>query len=322
MSPKAYTLNIPSLLSQANCSLVLSTIKGNRLVCISAKNEKELVQTSYSFPMPKGISVQSDQLALACKEEVFVFKKMHQEDWHLQQSYPIGNLDIHDLHFAKQQLWAVNTVYSSIGTIGGPSSFTPHWQPPFIDQLVPEDRCHLNGLVLKNDTPLYATALNSGNSPRSWRFAPVKSGVLIHIPSNEILLRGLSYPHTPQFYDNKLYILNSGLGELICVDEANGTYEVVAKMEGFVRGMARCGDHLFIGYSKRRKVSSSAGKLGLGKKIDCTGIAVVNLLRGQIVGEIDQAFFQNIDEIYSIHSLVGNLSVKMEHQEFSFSSSL
>ena len=29
-------------------------------------------------------------------------------------------------------------------------NFTPYWTPPFIDKIVSEDRCHLNGMAMKS----------------------------------------------------------------------------------------------------------------------------------------------------------------------------
>ncbi|MDZ8023159.1 MAG: DUF4915 domain-containing protein [Nostoc sp. DedQUE11] len=44
----------------------------------------------------------------------------------------------------------VNTDFSCLATISNDYSFVPLWQPPFISKLAAEDRCHLNGLGLRD----------------------------------------------------------------------------------------------------------------------------------------------------------------------------
>ena len=47
------------------------------------------------------------------------------------------------------RLLFVNTKYSCLATPDNVHSFKPFWKPSFISKLAPEDRCHLNGLCLK-----------------------------------------------------------------------------------------------------------------------------------------------------------------------------
>ena len=44
------------------------------------------------------------------------------------------------------ELWFVNTRFSCLATLDSEASFTPRWRPPFVTELEPSDRCHLNGL--------------------------------------------------------------------------------------------------------------------------------------------------------------------------------
>ena len=54
------------------------------------------------------------------------------------------------------ELWFVNTGFSCLCTLDIDYSFVPRWRPPFITGYSPEDRCHLNGLGLRDGTPDYA----------------------------------------------------------------------------------------------------------------------------------------------------------------------
>ena len=57
---------------------------------------------------------------------------------------------MHDLDFGTEGLWGINTSFSCLCLIDDNYSFVPKWKPKFISALVSEDRCHLNGLVMKD----------------------------------------------------------------------------------------------------------------------------------------------------------------------------
>jgi uncharacterized protein (TIGR03032 family) len=42
-------------------------------------------------------------------------------------------------------------------------SFRPLWKPPFISRLAAEDRCHLNGMALKDGHPKWVTAVSQSD---------------------------------------------------------------------------------------------------------------------------------------------------------------
>ena len=121
------------------------------------------------------------------------------------------------------------------------------------------------------------------------------------VSSGEIVLEGLPMPHSPRVYDGKLYLLLSGTGELVCADPETGRYEVVAQLPGFVRGMARCGDYLFVGLSKLRKSSSTFAALPISDQAVFSGIVVVSLLEGRIVAHLK--YETGIEEIYDVQVL-------------------
>ncbi len=257
----------------------------------------------------------TSQLALATRNNVVVFRNSVELADHYPQNpgvydamylpratYHTGPLDIHDLRFGESgRLYAVNTLFSCICVIDSNYSFTPYWIPPFVDKLASEDRCHLNGMAMSNGRPVYASLFGEGNTPRSWTESLTESGVIYDITSNEVVVGGLPMPHSPRMFNGKLYVLLSGTGELAQVDTSSGKYDVVTRLDGFVRGMSLCGDHLFIGLSKIRKKSSSFGKLEIAEKANFAGVAVIHLPSGTTVGMIK--YSASVDEIYDIHVL-------------------
>ena len=218
-------------------------------------------------------------------------------------TYYTGQVDIHDLEWGADGLYAVNTSFSCICRIDDNYSFTPAWKPPFISKLVHEDRCHLNGMAMAERRPKFATAFNTGDSRQSWREKITETGVLIDIHSNEIIARGLPMPHSPRLYDGGLFVLLSATGDLVKVDTDNGKAETVCRLDGFARGLCRCEDYVFIGLSRLRQNSSTFAKLPFAHRAQQAGIAVVHLPTGALSGII--RYQASVDEIYDVRALPG-----------------
>ncbi len=316
-----YTPQIPELLSKLNCSIAITTYQAGKLIFISPKDENSLIQLPRTFEKPMGIAQdkENDRLAIATKDEIVILANSPELAAHYpnapkkydalympRATYHTGTLDIHDLSFGQnQRLFAVNTLFSSIVEIDSNYNFTPYWTPPFIDKLVSEDRCHLNGMALQNGLPKYVTAFNQGNVAGSWRENITTTGVLMDVETNETILSNLGMPHSPRIFNNELFVLLSATGELIKVNKESGTYDVITKVEGFVRGMDLHNDYLFIGLSKLRKNSSTFAKLPFADKAQEAGILVVHLPTGSIAGKI--TYTSSLDEIYDIKVLADKM---------------
>jgi uncharacterized protein (TIGR03032 family) len=312
-----YTTQVPELLQRLNCTIAITTYQAGKLVFISAKDENTLVQLPRTFEKPMGIAEdkQQDKIAIACKDEVIVFANSRDLASYYPNSpgkydalymprvtYHTGQLDIHDLNFGSEnELYAVNTAFSCIVKIDGNYNFTPYWNPPFIDSIGSEDRCHLNGMAMLNGKPKYATAFNKGNSHQSWRENITKTGIIMDIETNEIILENLGMPHSPRIFNGQLYTLLSATGELIKVNPVDKSYDVVMKIDGFVRGMDLHKDYLFIGLSKLRKNSSTFAALDFAESANEAAIVIVHLPSAALVGKI--TYQSSLDEIYDIHIL-------------------
>jgi len=311
-----YSPNVPELLQQLQCTIALSTYQAGKVVLLSSVDGERLIQLPRSFRKPMGIALKGQQLAIATRDEVHLLTNSPGLAAHYppkpgiydalfmpRATFYTGQIDIHDLEWGKDGLYAVNTSFSCICKIDEQFSFTPVWKPAFITQLAHEDRCHLNGVAMQEGFPRYATAFNQGNTRQSWRENITKTGVLIDIKSGEAILEGLAMPHSPRLYDGKLYLLLSATGELVRAEQETGRYEVVAQLDGFVRGLGRCGDFAFVGLSRLRPNSSTFAKLPMKHKALQAGIAIVHLPSGAIAGQI--RYQASVDEIYDIRLLPG-----------------
>ena len=59
-------------------------------------------------------------------------------------------------------------------------------------------------------------------------------------------------PHSPEFYQGKLWILNSGTGELGHIDTENGQFTPIAFCPGYARGLAFVKNFAIVGLSLPR----------------------------------------------------------------------
>ncbi|RYY02104.1 MAG: TIGR03032 family protein [Gammaproteobacteria bacterium] len=214
-------------------------------------------------------------------------------------SHYTGMINIHDIGWGDEGLWAVNSSFSCLCTIEPDFSFVPHWKPHFISELVPEDRCHLNGMTLRDGKPAYVTTFSTFNEGAMWRKSKEFNGTLMDVASNEILVDGLAMPHSPRWYRDKVYFCNSGEGQVCTYDPATGQLETIIEVPGFTRGIAFYGQFMLLGLSRVR-ASDVTSPAPLAKKYEHTfsGVWLVNLDDNSIVGSV--SFTGNVDQIYDV----------------------
>jgi len=304
---------IPELLRKLNCSLALSTYQAGKLVFLSAPDDNRLIQLPRTFSRAMAIGMHGPNLAVATLDTVEVYAN----DPRLAPNYPkqpntydglyapratyyTGRIDCHGLNWAPDtnEIWAVNTRFGCLATLSHQYSFLPKWTPPFVSEIVPQDRCHLNGVAMQNGRPKYVTCLSTTDEAEGWRKTIPGGGVLVDVESNEVIMSDLQMPHTPRMVGDKLYMLLSATGQLVRVDPSAGTYEVVQDLGGFVRGMEYYRDYLFVGFSKLRQNSSVFRSLPIAEKATFSGVAIVHEPTGALVGQI--RYGQTVDEIFDV----------------------
>jgi uncharacterized protein (TIGR03032 family) len=228
-------------------------------------------------------------------------------------------VDIHDIAFTNQGLVGVNTAFSCLSRLDGRYSFEPIWRPDFITKFVPEDLCHLNGMATDEQGDIrYVTAFGQTESKEGWRKDKRTSGVLIDVQTNKVVLEHLPMPHSPRIYKGEVYLLLSATEELVKADLKNGTYKVIAKVDGFIRGLSFKNQYAFIGVSKLRNTHTFSD-LAIAEKEIKAGVVIVNIETGEIEGEIK--YENSVDELYDVHLLEGvkranilNYQQSLEHR--------
>lgn len=309
-----HTTNFPKILDQLGISLVVSTYQAGKLVLL--RSDDGVINTHFrAFKKPMGLAATREKLALGTAYQIWDLRNVpvvagkleppgkHDACYLPRNIHITGDIDIHEMAWAGEELWFINTKFSCLCTLGHPHSFVPRWRPPFISGYDLTDRCHLNGLCLQDGRPKYVTALAETDSPAGWRRHKADGGILIDIESNEILLRGLSMPHSPRCYRQQLWLLESGNGSLAKLDLSNGKLHTVTNLPGFTRGLDFWGDLAFIGLSqvRERAVFTGLPVTKLTERI--CGVWVVHIDTGETVAFLQ--FTAGVEEIFAVSVLPG-----------------
>jgi uncharacterized protein (TIGR03032 family) len=302
-------------LESLNSSLLVTTYQTGKLIC--ARPDRGLINTHFrDFNRPMGIAARRDRFALGTRSEVMDYRdfpdvapKLHPAGKHDAAFLPrnrhfTGDIQIHEVEFARGELWLVATSFSCLATLDATHSFVPRWTPPFITELRPEDRCHLNGLCVVDDEPRFVTALGESDEPGGWRAGKASGGVLIDVTTGETAVEGLSMPHSPRWHEGRLWLLESGQGTIAVADPEAGTWETVAELPGFTRGLTFAGGLAFVGLSQVRE-SSTFGGLPIEERLSerLCGVWAVDTSSGEIAGFL--RFEELVQEIFDVEILGG-----------------
>ena len=304
-----HTTNFPNILDQLGISLVVSTYQAGKLIVLRSDNG--IINTHFrTFKKPMGLAATPEKIALGTAYQIWDFRNVpavakkiepyekHDACYLPRNIHLTGDIDIHEMAWAEDELWFINTRFSCLCTLGHPNSFVPRWRPPFISGYDLTDRCHLNGFCLKNNQPKYATALGETDTAAGWRKNKANGGILIDIETNEILMRGLSMPHSPRWYQEQLWLLESGNGSLAKVDLNQRKLETVANLPGFTRGIDFWGNLAFIGLSQVRETAVFSGMPITQLQERICGVWVVNILTGETIAFL--RFEEGVQEIFSV----------------------
>lgn len=310
-------------LAAQNLSFVFSSYQSGKFYLIGRNPKGGVLINERFFQKAMGIHVaDKDTVYLATLAQILKFTNTLDDNQKINDahdtcyvprvSYTTGALDAHDVGvLANGKIIFVNTRYNCLATVSETRSFKPVWKPHFIDKIVGEDRCHLNGMAMEDGQAKYVTAVSKSNTIDGWRDRRSDGGIIMDVAKNEIILEGLSMPHSPRIYNGKLYVLNSGTGELGWVEigktAAESKFHPIAFCPGFVRGVAFHGKYAFVGLSKPRYERFEG--LALDQKLKDAdsepwcGVQVIDLEDGSVT----QWFRMDgpISELYDVGVIAG-----------------
>ncbi len=314
--------HFPQWLARQQASIAFTTYQANKVHFIGTNQaEGKLSIFERTFQRSMGIATTPDArtLALATQYQIYRFDNVlppgqatpdgYDALYSPHNSWITGDLDVHDVGFDEEDDPVfVATRFSCLAKVSVGHSFKPVWQPPFISKIAPEDRCHLNGMAMRENKPAFVTAVSKSDISDGWRDRRADGGIVIDVESNEIVCEGLSMPHSPRWHEGELYVLNSGAGEFGKVDPATGKFESIAFCPGYARGLSIHNNHAFIGLSLSRDNRTFSG-LALDEALKSRdtearcGLAIIDLASGDMVHWI--RIEGVVRELYDVAVLAG-----------------
>ena len=311
-----HSKGLPALLERLGVSLVVSTYQAGKVFTVGAHGGSLQVRFHH-FEQAMGIARIPTGIAIGGRRLVWTLpagppelaRKVGADAAHdvcflAREAHFTGPILGHDLAWADGRLWIVNTLFNCLSTLERGWSFVPRWRPRFIDDIAAGDRCHLNGLAADDAGPRFVTALGETTTIEGWRERKRDGGCLIDVASGDVLVRGLSMPHSPRLHDGTLWLLNSGHGRLERFDPGGRTTVPVATLPGYTRGLDLFRDLAFVGLSRIRETAVFGG-LPLDDRRDSLrcGVALVDRRGGEIVATL---FFKTgVEEIFDVRVLPG-----------------
>jgi uncharacterized protein (TIGR03032 family) len=310
---------------------MVTTYQAGKLVLV--RDEGDHLNTHFrAFQAPMGMALAGDRLAVGTTIQVWEFVDVpavaakldppgrHDACFLPRASHVTGNIQIHEMAWGNRtplapggrgaggegELWVVNTRFSCLCTLDCSASFAPRWRPPFVKDLEPTDRCHLNGLGMVNGRPRYVTALGETNEPAGWRANKASGGIVMDVASGDVITRGLSMPHSPRWYAGRLWICESGAGTFGYIEPNTGKYEPIAEVPGFTRGLDFAGNLAFVGLSQVRESAVFSGipiTERLAESERTCGVCAIDLTTGQVVALL--RFETAVQEVFAVTVLPG-----------------
>jgi len=255
--------HFPEWLAEQRCSLIFTTYQSGKIFMLGLKPDGRLSVFERTMDRVMGLAVRGNDIYTSTLWQLWRFSNallpaqryQHYDRVFLpRQSWVTGDIDIHDMAVEDSgRLVFVNTLFNCLATVDDGYSFRPLWKPSWIGKLAPEDRCHLNGLALRDGQARYMTSVSRSDVNDGWRDKRRDSGVAVDITTGEVVCEGMAMPHSPRWHDGNLFVLNSGAGYFGRVDFQKRAFEPIAFMPGYARGMAIHGNWAVAGLSDRRK---------------------------------------------------------------------
>jgi len=305
-------------MAEVGVSLGFTTYQAGKLFLLGNQENGRLSAFERTFNRCMGLAAVDDTLWMSSLYQLWRFSNaLEPGQYHgaydrlyvPQIGYTTGDLDIHDIGVRTDgSVVFVNTRFSCLATTDETFSFRPVWTPKFISRLAPEDRCHLNGLAMRDGAPAYVSAVAASDVADGWRDHRSDGGIVMDVASGEIIAAGLSMPHSPRWHDGRLWLLNAGTGELGTVDIESGAFEPIAFCPGFLRGMAFAGKYAVVGLSQPREAGTFGGlpleaKLAEAGAVPRCGLLVIDTETGDTLHWLRIEGI--VEELYDVAVLPG-----------------
>lgn len=296
----------------ASCDVtLLVTREYEHLTMALTVSDGEPLISYWSIPHPSGIVVDRDRSVVYVAStrnpnQIYalrpVTKLIDRHDISLEtlSDHPLipeysrflpGSLYIHDLALIKGDLFANAVGQNAIIRLPETGGYQRVWWPHCIETdtgpVFERNHLQLNSIAAGKDlaTSYFSASTDrlSARRPGHKNFPVDRRGVLFAGDTREAVARGLTRPHSARFYDDHIWIDNSGYGEVGIIEDK--VFKPLAKLPGWTRGLCFCKHIAFVGTSRViPRFSQYAPGLDIGASI--CGIHAFDTISHRILGSV------------------------------------
>jgi uncharacterized protein (TIGR03032 family) len=202
--------------------------------------------------------------------------------------YP-GRLYLHDLAIVGGKLYGNAVGQNAVASLGEHGSHRIAWWPRCVETrsglITGRNHLQLNsiaaGRTLRESYFSASTDAVSVRRPGHKNFAVDRRGVIFSGRTREPIARGLTRPHSARLHRGRVWVDNSGYGELAIVED--GGCSAIAGLPGWTRGLAFHGRIAFVGTSR---VIPEFRHYAPGLDVDRSvcGVHAVEIASGRVLG--------------------------------------
>jgi len=209
----------------------------------------------------------------------------------VRSRYFPGSLYLHDLAVIGGVLHANAVGQNAIVRFHADGRYERVWWPRCVDSPAGPrfDRNYLQlnsiaaGPRLGSSFFSASAATLSARRPGHRNFPVDGRGVIFSGASREPIARGLTRPHSARLHGGKLWVCNSGYGELGFIED--GAFVPVARLPGWTRGLCFAGQIAFVGTSRVIPRFRHYAP-GIDANASVCGIHAVDARSGRVVGSV------------------------------------
>ena len=219
-----------------------------------------------------------------------------------------GSLYIHDLAISGGGLYAAACGHNAVVRVGECGGYTHEWWPRCVERKGKPDfgrnYIQLNSIAAGADleTSYYTASANAmtARTPGQRNYPVDGRGVIFSGATREPVCRGLTRPHSARLYAGRVWVDNSGYGEIGHM-RADSKFEAAARLPGWTRGLCIVKGVAFVGTSR---VIPKFKNYAPGLDVDSSvcGVHAVELKSGRVLGGL---VWPSGNQIFSVDHLSG-----------------
>jgi uncharacterized protein (TIGR03032 family) len=289
-----------ALLEALKITLFVTREYENMVVALTAAHGT-LTQTILPLPHPSGIAADRKNGLLyiaSTRNPNYILEMIAVKDnasktsfmLPARQKYYPGAYYFHDLAFIGDKLYANSVGQNGVVevTMDCTAADPVCWTPASIGKRTERNHIQLNsiaaGKTLKDSFFSASAAKPIKQKPGEIDFPVDKKGVIFSGATGEVICTGLTRPHSAKMINRKLWVNNSGYGEVGFVQ--NSIFAPVSKQDGWTRGLCAIKGIAFVGISRILPRFAHYAPGVDANKAYC-GLVAIDLKTGKTCGKLE-----------------------------------